>query len=62
MRYHLASPVPPQTGSEMKALFHVLMDHFFTDEILAKSIAFGNRVVPIGKEVLNPKSCRLSKV
>ena len=44
-----------KAGPEMKALFHVLMDHFFTDEILAKSIAFGNRVVPSGKEVLNPK-------
>ncbi|CAB4019730.1 Hypothetical predicted protein [Paramuricea clavata] len=44
-----------KAGAEMKVLFHVLMDHFFTDEILAKSIAFGNRVVPSGKEVLNPK-------
>jgi hypothetical protein len=31
------------------------MDHFFSNEILAKSVAFGNRVVPSGKEVLNPK-------
>ena len=44
-----------KAGAEMKVLFHVLMDHFFSDEILAKSVAFGNHVVPSGKEVLNPK-------
>ena len=29
-----------KAGAEMKVLFHVLMDHFFTEEILAKSVAF----------------------
>jgi hypothetical protein len=50
-----------KAGAEMKVLFHVLMDHFFTDEILAKSIAFGNRVVSSVKEVLNPKIVSATK-
>ena len=44
-----------KAGSEMKQLFHTLMEHFFTDEVLAKSVAFGSRSIPNGKEVLNPK-------
>jgi hypothetical protein len=30
-----------KAGAEMKVLFHILMDNLFSDEILAKSIAFG---------------------
>lgn len=44
-----------KAGAEMKVLFHVLLDHFFSEEVLAKSVAFGNRVIPSGKEILNPK-------
>ena len=44
-----------KAGSDLKVLFHVLMDHFFSEETLAVSVAFGNRVLPTGKKVLDPK-------
>jgi hypothetical protein len=30
------------------------MEHFFSEETLAMSVAFGNRVLPTGKQVLDP--------
>ncbi|CAB4019438.1 Hypothetical predicted protein [Paramuricea clavata] len=39
-----------KSGSDLKVLFHCLMEHFR----LAMSVAFGNQVLPMGKQVLDP--------
>jgi hypothetical protein len=43
-----------KSGSDLKVLFHCLMEYFFSEETLAMSVAFGNRVLPTGKQVLDP--------
>ncbi|CAB4012448.1 Hypothetical predicted protein [Paramuricea clavata] len=43
-----------KSGSDLKVLFHCLIEHFFSEETLAMSVAFGNRVLPTGKQVLDP--------
>ena len=43
-----------KAGFNLKIIFHELVDHFFTDEELASSVAFGTRKVPDNMSVLNP--------
>ena len=43
-----------KAGADLKVLFHLIMEHYFSEEVLAKSVAFGNRVIPSGKDVLDP--------
>lgn len=43
-----------KAGFDLKVIFHELVDHFFLEEELATSVAFGTRKVPENKAILNP--------
>ena len=43
-----------KAGFDLKVIFHELVDHFFSEDELATSVAFGTRKVPDNKSVLNP--------
>ena len=46
--------VHQKAGFDLKVLFHKLVDHFFSEDELGTSIAFGTRQVPPNTSVLNP--------
>lgn len=43
-----------KAGFDLKVLFHELVEHFFSEDELATSVAFATRQVPPNMSVLNP--------
>ena len=43
-----------KAGFDLKVLFHELVEHFFSEDEPATSVAFGTRKVPANTSVLNP--------
>ena len=39
---------------DLQIIFHELVDFFFIEDVVARSIAFGTRMVQEDKEILNP--------
>ena len=43
-----------KAGFDLKVIFHELVEHFFSEDELATSVAFGTRQIPPNTSVLNP--------